>query len=144
MRVLGIDPGKMTGWAIWGDYGLEASSQLPRLHAAQEVLRLAAGMHAVFIEDTFIGPGARAAIHVARTTGWMELAVLLGGGGEPTLVKASSWRKGCGIKQRPRKEAEADALAFARVHNPRLLARDIHEAEAICIASYGYEVVNER
>jgi len=158
--VVAFDPGVTTGFAAWGEDGLITSGQGP----IRDVLRTWAPWMKrnrpaqISIEGAFLGKGARASLHVADSggfiQGWLACAGLDQGVIRPM---PSSWRKVIGIAptkegpgltkagrprriQRQRDELETDALAFASTHaDLRFDARRIHEAEAVCMASAGWE-----
>lgn len=158
--IVAFDPGVTTGFAAWGEDGLITSSQgsiigtlrtwTPWLKKNRPAM--------IAVEAAFVGVNARSSLMVADSGGFIEGWLSCAGlASEVTRPMPAHWRKVIGIAptkegegftkagkprrvKRLRPELEADAIAFANAHSDRrLTAGTVHEAEAICIASAGWE-----
>jgi hypothetical protein len=153
--VAAYDPGVVTGWAIWGEEGLLCSGQgsaeeamlrsLPFLRQCRVAL--------VAIEAPFLGRGAKASLSVASSSGWVKGALWAAGIDPPEwwMPLATAWRRELGWdvmlegKRKQRKDWEAEARSFAAPHvGQKLLVKQTHQAEAVCIASAAWERWIER
>lgn len=158
--VAGFDPGATTGFAVWGDDGLLFSGQGEPGFALVEAVPFlrSSSVGLVAVEGAFVGKGAHASLASADAGGFVK-GVLWASGVRPPEVwepKAATWRKELGWsiwteigeghrRRKKREDYEEDARAFAAGVVGRRFSKDrTHEAEAICIASAGWERWLER
>lgn len=147
MLVIGVDPGTMTGVALFGPDGLGAHWQDHKSEAVRRLineLRSANDSHLVMaIEDAFVGPSAFSSLIVAKNHGWVLGALWCAGVTYQNLwtPKAMEWRKVHGFKSGA-KNAHAAALSYAAGQTgSEFKPGRIHEAEAICIAAASWELM---
>jgi hypothetical protein len=152
--VIAYDPGKVTGFAAWGPEGLVVSGQGDAETVLLEtlpLLRVSPVVYAV-IEKAFLGKGTAASLATADAGGFLAGALWASGVRCPVWRPiASQWRAELGFepwmdlpkegrRRKKRDDFEEDARAFAAGHTDRGFTKSrTHEAEAICMASAGWE-----
>lgn len=142
--VIGIDPGTQMGVAVMARDGIVASWQDQKKPATRTLLRFVKAhpdeVRLIVIEDAFIGVNEKSSIMVAKNHAFVEGALWCAGwAGDLWTPRATEWRKDLGFRRKS-SEAHQDALGFARARVNKMFSEsDIHEAEAICLASAGWE-----
>ena len=143
MNVMGIDPGSTAGYAVMTDQGITRWGQGPMLDVIPEIISVAlanAPMDVLAIERAFVGRGIHSSLVVAENESFLRGALWQAG------VHADTWRP-LAVEWRAlhgfRMESElahqqALGMAAARTGS-QFRPKDIHVAEAICIAIAAWE-----
>ena len=142
------------GFAVWGEEGLLFSGQAEPFVALVDVVPFLrrSSVALVAVETAFVGKGAHASLSSAAAGGFV-LGALWASSVRPPEIwepKASAWRKDLGFstwleepkgrRRKKREDYEEDARSFAGAVVGRRFSRaQTHEAEAICMASAGWE-----
>lgn len=145
--VIAFDPGSTTGYAGWGRNGLLFSGQGTPQDACADVhthlLKYKNPEVHMVIEDVFVGVNKLSALHTAKIHGYIAGKMGFSPFDDFYAPMARSWRAAMGFPQ-DKASAEARALKFASAHTDQPLPeKNIHQAEAIVMASYGWEMVVE-
>lgn len=142
--IAAIDPGAVTGLAIWRGAKLLAYAQDP----AESIVEgwgsyLRENCDLLAIEGVFIGRGVKAGLSVARSSGWIDGALWAVGVRSPRIYPMpTSWRSNLGFKatrdgrRSKRDDYEQDARTLAgQLAETRFAKSRTHEAEAICLGA---------
>jgi len=158
-HVIFYDPGKVTGWGIYGEHGCTMSGQGTLRQVLAETIPWIKLNEPpiVGVEKTFVGPGKRASLDVTEDLGFIKGALWCAGyRGEIFMPVKGSWMSALslldwaegpdGKKVRPTDdELEERALAHARaLVEVNLTKAQIHQAEGICGSQVTWERWLER
>jgi Holliday junction resolvasome RuvABC endonuclease subunit len=149
MKVLGIDPGSTVGYAVMTDQGISKWGQGPMLDVIPEIISTAmahAQLDVIAIERAFVGRGIHSSLVVAENESFLRGALWQAG------VRANNWRplamewRALHGFRRESKLAHQQALGMAAARTgSQFRPKNIHVAEAICIAIAAWEKTsNER
>jgi len=141
--IAAVDPGQMTGVCIanatsiidaWQDEDETAVRKLIRWVQAN---REAAGC--VAIEDQFLGKGIHGSLMVARSSGFVEGALVIAGYPRQRIqwMLPSVWRAEMGLNKGNPKRAEKEEAArmyAKRITGKTFAVSETHMAEAICMS----------
>lgn len=149
--VVAFDPGAITGFAVWAEEGLLFSGQGEPDQVLLEIVPFlkSSPVGLITVETAFLGKGAHASLKTATSVGFVKGALWASGvRAEVWEPRAATWRAELGFatwtedgsRRKKRDDFEEDARAFAAAHLGRKIAKSrTHEAEAICMASAGWE-----
>jgi len=153
-QVLFYDPGKTTGWSVFGEHGHVMSGQgTPEAVLAETIPWVKHREPPIIgVEKTFVGKGKRASLDVTESLGFIR-GVLWCAGWRGVLYTPTkiSWMSALGLafwevgpegkKVRPTDaQLEERALAHAKALVEQTLGSgQIHQAEAVCGSQVAWE-----
>lgn len=145
IAVIGVDPGSTTGYALMNERGLRSWNQGKMETMVPEIIRLARDYRPIAliaIERAFMGKGIRSSLVVAENESFLRGALWQAGvQSEMEMWRplAAEWRSAHGFR-RESKLAHQQALGMATARTGvEFRPKDIHVAEAICIAVAAFE-----
>lgn len=138
-----VDPGQMTGVCIANATGIVDAWQDDDETSVRKLIRWvqankdAAGC--VAIEDQFLGKGVHGSLMVARSSGFVEGALVIAGYPRQRIqwMLPSVWRAEMGLNKgnKTSKEKESAARVYAkRITGKDFAVSETHMAEAICMS----------